>query len=86
MDRLTQRTIGAFKYDLKNCKHEPKEFNNYHTFYAYSNAVKRLGELEDKEEPRQVIKIKGISSQACPVCGKNVNNKYCGNCGQKLKY
>lgn len=47
MDRLTEKTIGSFKYDLKNFKHKPKEFNDYDAFYAYSNAVKRLGEYED---------------------------------------
>ena len=51
MDRLTEKTIGSFKYDLKNFKHKAKEFNDYDAFFAYSNAVKRLGELEDANEP-----------------------------------
>jgi len=54
MDRLTEKTIGCFKYDLKNFKHKPKEFNDYDAFFAYSNAVKRLGELEDANEPKPI--------------------------------
>lgn len=52
MDRLTERTIGVFGYDLKNFQHKEREFNDYDAFFAYSNAVKRLGELEDANEPK----------------------------------
>lgn len=51
MPRVTEKSIGCFKYDLKSFKHKPKEFNDYDAFYAYSNAVKRLGELEDMNVP-----------------------------------
>jgi hypothetical protein len=54
MDRLTEKTIGSFKYDLKNFKHKSKEFNDYDAFFAYSNAVKRLGELEETLEPKHI--------------------------------
>jgi hypothetical protein len=47
MDRLTEKTIGCFKYDLQDFKHKPNEFNDYDAFYAYNMAIKRLGELED---------------------------------------
>lgn len=49
-ERLTEKAIGCFGYDLKNFEHKPKEFNDYDAFYAYKMAVKRLGELEDKIE------------------------------------
>jgi len=54
MDRLTEKTISCFKYDLKNFKHKAKEFNDYDAFFAYSNAVKQLGELEDANEPKSI--------------------------------
>lgn len=54
MDRLTEKTIGSFKYDLKNYKHNTKEFSNYDAFIAYNDAVKRLGELEDAIESRPI--------------------------------
>lgn len=49
------------------------------------------------EESRQItqtlakqIPQKAISnnkhSQACPICGNAVNNKYCPTCGQKICY
>lgn len=44
------------------------------------------GEATEKQIAQRVIKIKDISSQACPVCKSNVNYKYCSSCGQKLKY
>jgi hypothetical protein len=40
----------------------------------------------NKEVPQNAIKIKGVSSQACPICKSNVNWKYCSNCGQKISY
>lgn len=54
MDRLTEKSIGTFKYDLKNFEHKAKEFNDYDAFFAYSLAVKRLGELEDANEPKTI--------------------------------
>jgi len=47
MGRLTEPTIGCFKYTL--AKHEPVigEFGTYEAFFDYSMAVKRLGEYED---------------------------------------
>ena len=48
--------------------------------------VKELIKRANKEIPMQVIKIKGVSSQACPVCKSNVNNKYCPGCGQRIRY
>ena len=52
MERLTKKTIGCFAYDLKNLEHKAKEFNDYDAFYAYSMAVKRLGELEEALVPK----------------------------------
>lgn len=57
MERLTEKTIGCFKYDLKDFKHKPKEFNDYDAFYAYNMAVKKLGEYEDLEEQEKLFKI-----------------------------
>ena len=54
MNRLTEKSIGTFKYDLKDFKHKSKEFNDYDAFFAYSMAVKRLGELEDYNELRPI--------------------------------
>lgn len=54
MERLTEKTIGSFKYDLKNFTHKAKEFNDYDAFFAYNNAVKRLGELEDANVPNPI--------------------------------
>lgn len=51
MERLTTKTIGCFKYDLKNYTHKTGEFNDYDAFYEYNMALKRLGELEDALEP-----------------------------------
>lgn len=44
------------------------------------------GESVKKQIPQKCIKIKGVSSQACPVCKNNVNGKYCPGCGQRIKY
>lgn len=57
MERLTEKTIGCFKYDLKDFKHKPKEFNDYDAFYAYNMAVKKLGEYEDLEEQGLLLKL-----------------------------
>ena len=56
--RLTMRdNIGCFKYDLKDFKHKIGEFGDYDAFFAYSMAVKRLGELEDKIEAGKLVFI-----------------------------
>lgn len=48
--RLTEKTRDCFQYDLKDFKHKIGEFGDYDAFFAYSMAVKRLGEIEDKIE------------------------------------
>ena len=56
--RLTMRdNIGCFKYDLKDFKHKIGEFGDYDAFFAYSMAVKRLGELEDKIENGTLVEL-----------------------------
>lgn len=56
--RLTIRdNIGCFKYDLKDFKHKIGEFGDYDAFFAYSMAVKRLGELEEKIENGTLIEL-----------------------------
>jgi hypothetical protein len=44
------------------------------------------GQAVEKQIPQKVIKIVGVSSQACPGCRSNANGKYCSSCGQKLSY
>lgn len=44
------------------------------------------GESVKKQISQRYIKINGVSSQACPVCKKNVNGKYCSGCGQRISY
>lgn len=55
--RLTEKSIGCFQYDLKDFKHKVGEFSDYDTFFAYSMAVKRLGELEDKIEAGTLVEL-----------------------------
>lgn len=55
MERLTEKSIGAFAYRLKNHKAEVGEFNTYDAFYDYSMALKRLGEFEDAEEQGRLV-------------------------------
>ena len=56
--RLTIRdNIGCFKYDLKDFKHKIGEFGDYDAFFAYSMAVKRLGELEEKIEAGTLVEL-----------------------------
>ena len=56
--RLTIRdNIGCFKYDLKDFKHKIGEFGDYDAFFAYSMAVKRLGEREEKIENGTLVTI-----------------------------
>lgn len=56
-ERLTEKTIGCFQYDLKGFKHKIGEFNDYDAFFAYSMAVKRLAELEDKIENGTLVEL-----------------------------
>ena len=45
-----------------------------------------LEDLVDRNfEPKQVVKTE-FHSQACPICKRPVNQRYCGHCGQLLKY
>ena len=55
--RLTEKVKDCFQYDLKDFKHKICEFGDYDAFFAYSMAVKRLGELEDKIEAGTLIEI-----------------------------
>ena len=55
--RLTEKTRDCFQYDLKDFKHKIGEFGDYDAFFAYSMAVKKLGELEDKIEAGTLIEI-----------------------------
>lgn len=47
-ERITEPTIGVFKYSLKDHKAQVGEFGTYEAFYDYSIAIMHLGELEDK--------------------------------------
>jgi len=78
MDRFTKRTDKGIAY-IAIIDTLSKKQQMYAMF-------QRLADYEDREEPEQAIKIKGVSSQACPVCKKNVNWNYCPNCGQRIKY
>lgn len=75
--RLTEKTIGCFQYDLKDFKHKIDEFNDYNAFFAYSMAVKRLGELEDEIEagtlvPKYLIVDCGNTYCVCTVDTDNL--------------
>ena len=55
--RLTKKVKDCFQYDLKDFKHKIGEFGDYDAFFAYSMAVKRLGELEDKIEAGTLVEL-----------------------------
>lgn len=55
--RLTEKTRDCFQYDLKDFKHKIGEFGDYDAIFAYSMAVKRLGELEDKIENGTLVEL-----------------------------
>ena len=55
--RLTEKTRDCFQYDLKDFKHKIGEFGDYDAFFAYSMAIKRLGELEDKIENGTLVEL-----------------------------
>ena len=56
-ERLTKKVKDCFQYDLKDFKHKIGEFGDYDAFFAYSMAVKRLGELEDKIENGTLVEL-----------------------------
>lgn len=68
--RLTEKTIGCFKYALKDHKAVPREFGTYEAFFDYSMAVMRLGELEDKIE-------RGVLVERLPDANKVIQCKDC---------
>lgn len=55
--RLTEKSIDCFKYRLKDHNSKVGEFNDYDAFFDYSMAVKRLAELEDKIESRELVEV-----------------------------
>ena len=70
--RLTKKVKDCFQYDLKDFKHKIGEFGDYDAFFAYSMAVKRLGELEEKIEngtlvPKYSVVESGNTYCACMV-------------------
>lgn len=69
--RLTIRdNIGCFKYDLKDFKHKIGEFGDYDAFFAYSMAVKRLGELEEKIENGTLVELPcKVGDVICEIIG-----------------
>lgn len=44
-----------------------------------------IAELSERMRPKKVVKT-DTCSQACPICGHPVNQKFCSNCGQALSY
>ncbi|NFM56643.1 hypothetical protein FDB98_06665 [Clostridium botulinum] len=75
MDKEIEKAIEELKYAKTSVN-----------FFGQEKSLDLAIKALEKEMPKQVIKIKGVSSQACPICKSNVNWKYCSNCGQKLKY
>ena len=74
--RLTEKTRDCFQYDLKDFKHKIGEFGDYDAFFAYSMAVKRLGELEEKIENGTLVSkysIVDCGDTYC-VCTVDTNN------------
>ena len=75
--RLTEKVKDCFQYDLKDFKHKIGEFGDYDAFFAYSMAVKRLGELEDKIEngtlvPKYSVVESGGTYCVCSVDTENL--------------
>lgn len=75
---MTNKEIDDHKGILRNL------LNGYGV--DMQNSITVALTLLDKQYPRNVISIDGVSSQACPICRKNVNNNYCPSCGQRIKY
>jgi len=89
MERLTKRTSKGVAYmaiaDTVS-KSEQEIISSKPILEGVYDMFQKLACFEDREEPKQAIKIDGVSSQACPICKKDVNWKYCSNCGQRIKY
>lgn len=66
--RLTEKGKDCFQYDLKDFKHKIGEFGDYDAFFAYSMAIKRLGEIEDKIENGTLIFIDEPFYSECNNC------------------
>lgn len=62
MERLTESALGCFKFMLKDFKSEVGDFGRYDAFFAYCQAVSKLGEYEDTgltpEEVAELAKAK----------------------------
>ena len=74
--RLTEKVKDCFQYDLKDFKHKIGEFGDYDAFFAYSMAIKRLGEIEDKIENGTLVpkySIVDCGDTHC-VCAVDTNN------------
>lgn len=70
-ERLTEKSIGCFKYILKDHKPKAGEFNDYDAFFDYSMAVKRLGELEDKIERGEIDYVVGKDKEIARLTAEN---------------
>ena len=55
--KLKKKEKKIIQYDLKDFKHKIGEFGDYDAFFAYSMAVKRLGELEEKIENGTLVNV-----------------------------
>jgi len=89
MQRVTHRTPKGIAYMAiadTLPKSEQEIISSQPILEGIYDMFQKLADFEDREEPKQVIKIEGVSSQACPICKINVNWKYCSNCGQRIKY
>lgn len=62
--RLTEKTIGCFKYDLANFEHKVRDFADYDAFFAYNMAVKKLGEYEDTGlSPEEIFNLQAENAR-----------------------
>ena len=73
--RLTEKSIGCFKYILKDHKPKAGEFNDYDAFYNYSMAVKILGELEDKIERGEIDYVADKDKEIARLTAENAELK-----------
>ena len=84
MKRLTEPTIGCFKFDIKDHKHEVGEFNTYEAFYNYNVAVMRLGEYEETGlMPDEITAMKAENEQLHKDKNREIdswNNTDCNTC------
>lgn len=69
--RLTEKSIGCFKYILKDHKPKAGEFNDYDAFYNYLTAVKILGELEDKIECGEIDYVADKDKEIARLTAEN---------------